>query len=255
MDAVELVEVVVAFGGRPVLDRLSFSAAPREFLCLLGPSGCGKSTTLRLIGGLLQPTEGIVRVFDEAPAQAWRRLAYVFQSPRLVPWRTALENVVLGMELRGDRLSSEEMTRRAQHYLAMTGLGADAEKFPGVLSGGERQRVALARALAVEPEVILMDEPFSALDLNTRERLRDEVIRLWRETRKTIVFVTHDLDEALYLADRVIIVSDKPTRALKTLSVEVPRPRDLFTDPRIANLRAEARALFKGLAAPGSPSA
>jgi len=247
VDAIEFREVRTLLGGQLVLDGVSFTVRQGEFLCLLGPSGSGKSTTLRIIGGLLRHTAGTVRVLGAPPAAGWRRLAFVFQSPRLVPWRTALGNVLLGMELREDRGARPDMESRARHYLAMVGLSADAAKYPGQLSGGERQRVALARALAVEPEVILMDEPFSALDINTRERLRDEVIAIWRSTGKTILFVTHDLDEALYLADRVIIISDKPTRVLRTLELDRPRPRDLFADPAIARVRTQIRELFRDM--------
>ncbi len=245
VDAIEFRDVRGVLGGRVILDRVSFAVRRGEFLCLLGPSGAGKSTTLRIIGGLLRSTSGTVRVLGQSPGEGWRHLAFVFQSPRLVLWRTALENVVLGMELRDENSNRAEMTTRALRYLAMVGLSADAGKYPGQLSGGERQRVALARALAVEPEIILMDEPFSALDVNTRERLRDEVIQIWRSTGKTIFFVTHDLDEALYLADRVLIISDKPARILRTIELTVPRPRDLFGDPEIARIRTEMRDLFR----------
>lgn len=247
VEAIEFLDVRTVLGGRVILDGVSFTVRQGEFLCLLGPSGSGKSTTLRIIGGLLRNTSGTVRILGAPPEEGWRRLAYVFQSPRLVPWRTALENVVLGMELRHDDGDRAEMETRARHYLAMVGLAADAGKYPGQLSGGERQRVALARALAVEPEVVLMDEPLSALDINTRERLRDEVIQVWRSTGKTILFVTHDLDEALYLADRVIIISDKPTRVLRTIELPLPRPRDLFGDPEIARIRTEMRELFRDM--------
>lgn len=247
VEAIQFQDVRTVLGGQVILDGVSFSVRRGEFLCLLGPSGSGKSTTLRIIGGLLRNTSGTVRVLGAPPEEGWRRLAFVFQSPRLLPWRNALENVVLGMELRDDDGNPARMTARATRYLEMVGLAADAGKYPGQLSGGERQRVALARALAVEPKIILMDEPFSALDVNTRERLRDEVIRIWRSTDKTIVFVTHDLDEALYLADRVIIISDKPTHILKIIELEMSRPRRLFGDPAIARIRTEMRELFRGM--------
>jgi len=247
VEAIEFRDVRAVLGGRVILEGVSFAVRRGEFLCLLGPSGAGKSTTLRIIGGLLRSTSGTVRIRGVAPEEGWRHLAFVFQSPRLVPWRTVLENVVLGMELRNENSNRAEMTARARRYLAMVGLSADTGKYPGQLSGGERQRVALARALAVEPEIILMDEPFSALDVNTRERLRDEVVRIWRSTGKTIFFVTHDLDEALYLADRVLIISDKPARILRTIELTVPRPRDLFGDPEIARIRTEMRELFRDM--------
>lgn len=247
IEAIEFRDVRTIFGGQVILDGVSFAVRQGEFLCLLGPSGAGKSTTLRIIAGLLRSTSGTVRVLGAPPDEGWRRLAFVFQNPRLLPWRTALENVVLGMELRFDDQRPTDVDTRARHYLGMVGLAADAPKFPSQLSGGERQRVALARALAVEPEIVLMDEPFSALDITTRERLRDEVIRIWRSTGKTILSVTHDLDEALYLADRVIIISDKPSRVLRIIELPMARPRNLFGDPEVASLRREMRELFRSM--------
>jgi NitT/TauT family transport system ATP-binding protein len=194
---IEVRDLVVRFGDRPIIDGLSFTVEPGELLCVLGASGSGKTTLLRVIGGLLRPTAGEVRVGGEPADQAWPRCAYVFQAPRLVPWRTALGNVRLAQELRTGHANGE-----AARYLEMVGLADLADRFPSMLSGGERQRVALARALVVEPAVILMDEPFSALDATTRTRLREELLRIWREQRRTIVFVTHDAAEADALATR-----------------------------------------------------
>jgi NitT/TauT family transport system ATP-binding protein len=244
---IEFDRVVMRFGPSVVLDGISFAAEEGEFLCLLGPSGCGKSTALRIIAGLLPATSGTVRVLGGPPEERYRRLAFVFQNLRLVPWRTALGNVLLGMELRWDGGLPPEADRRAHRYLEMVGLGSDSGKYPGMLSGGERQRVALARALAVEPDIVLMDEPLAALDINTRERLREEVIRLWQSTGKTVLFVTHDLDEALYLADRFIILTEKPTRILQAMELPGRRPRDLFRDPEVARIRGQMRDLFRGM--------
>lgn len=241
--------VSTRLGGDVIFDALSFSVAEGEFLCILGPSGCGKSTSLRLMGDLLPVQGGSVRVDGRAPAAAWRSLAYVFQSPRLVPWRTALGNVLLGMELRYDRPEKRAMERRAAELLELVGLGRDGHKYPAMLSGGERQRVAIARALAVEPRIILMDEPFSALDLNTRRRLRAELVSIWQKTRKTVVFVTHDIEEALVLADRILLLSNKPTRVLETLVVDAPRPRDLAASGALQRQRARLHELFSRLEA------
>lgn len=193
-------DLVVRFGERTVLDRVSFEVDAGEFACVLGKSGSGKTTLLRVLGGLLPPTSGEVRIGGESPERAWPRAAFVFQAPRLVPWRTALGNVELAQELRLGRRDVE----RARRYLAMVGLADHARRFPAVLSGGERQRTALARALAVEPEVIYMDEPFSALDGATHARLREELRDIWRRERRTIVFVTHDTGEAELLATRIV---------------------------------------------------
>jgi NitT/TauT family transport system ATP-binding protein len=198
----------VRFGDREVIGGLSFDVEPGEFLCVLGPSGCGKTTLLRVLGGLVPATAGVVHVAGEPPDDAWERAAYVFQSPRLAPWRTALGNIELAQELRFGRSDRE----RAVRYLALVGLAEYADRYPAMLSGGERQRVALARALAVEPAVIYMDEPFSALDATTRARLREELRSIWRAERRTIVFVTHDTAEADALATRLLELTDRPAR-------------------------------------------
>ena len=218
-------DVEVALGGDRIYDRLSFEIRQGEFVCILGPSGCGKSTSLRVIGGLLDVTGGAVTVNGRTPHEAWPDIAFVFQSPRLVPWRTALGNVLLGSELREGRGDRFKRTARAKELLALVGLAKDAQKFPAMLSGGERQRVAIARALAVDPQIVLMDEPFSALDPNTRQRLRAEMERIWQTTGKTVVFVTHDVDEALHLAGRIIVLSSKPTRVADVVEIGAPRPR------------------------------
>ena len=218
-----------------------------EFVCLLGPSGCGKSTALRIIGDLLPPGAGRVLVNGKAPVASWSDIAFVFQSPRLAPWRNALTNVLLGAELRFGRAEAKKRAGKARDLLALVGLADSAHKFPLMLSGGERQRVAIARALAVDPSIVLMDEPFSALDPNTRRRLRAEIERIWQETAKTIVFVTHDIDEALILADRIVLMSNKPTRVLETIPVTAPRPRDIDAEPSLRAMRERLVTLFRSL--------
>ena len=249
-DAIDL-----AFSGERILDRLSFAVEPGEFFCILGPSGCGKSTSLRLIGDLLAPDGGTVSVGGRAPAEAWPHIAFVFQSPRLVPWRNALANVLLGVELRYGRAAARGRRQRARDLLSLVGLADAAAKFPHMLSGGERQRVAIARALAVDPEMILMDEPFAALDPNTRRRLRGELERIWQQTGKTIVFVTHDIAEAVGLADRLILLSNKPTRVLEEIRIDTARPRDIDGDPELRALRARLQTLFRSLAPEDSEEA
>jgi NitT/TauT family transport system ATP-binding protein len=245
---IELTAVSKRFGALTAVDRIDLAVAEGEVLCLLGPSGCGKSTSLRIIGDLLGIDAGVVTVDGEAPAARWRDIAFVFQSPRLAPWRTALDNVVLGMELRFDRMDKAAMRAKAAELLALVGLAADAGKYPRMLSGGERQRVALARALAVDPRIVLMDEPFSALDPNTRRRLREEIVAIWQRTGKTIVFVTHDVDEAITLADRIVLLSAKPTRVIETLAIDAPRPRRIDADAALAAYRERLHAMFARLA-------
>jgi NitT/TauT family transport system ATP-binding protein len=231
--------VGVSFGEERIYDRLSFDVRRGEFVCILGPSGCGKSTSLRMIGGLLDVGSGRVIVDGRDPREAWPEIAFVFQSPRLVPWRTALDNVLLGTELRFGSGDHERRRFRATELLRLVGLAGDARKYPSMLSGGERQRVAIARALAVDPKIVLMDEPFSALDPNMRGRMRAEMERIWLETGKTVVFVTHDIDEALQLADRTVVLSNKPTRVLEIIELKTPRPRtpgDFALDTQRRNL-------------------
>ncbi len=240
--AVEFSGVTTAFAGETVLAHIDFRVEEGEFVCLLGPSGCGKSTTLRLLGGLLRQDSGRIRVAGRPPEEAWSELAYVFQQPRLLPWRNVLSNVMLGMELRGSSADRAARRQRAVEQLELAGLGNDQRKYPGALSGGERQRVSIARALALDPRIILMDEPLSALDVSTRKRLRGEIHDLWARTGKTVLFVTHDIDDALALADRVLIFSGKPTRIVSEMTLPAERPRDLDDDPHLHEIRLRMRA-------------
>jgi len=234
----------VRLGTDFIFSGLDLSVAEGEFVCLLGPSGCGKSTMIRMIGGLIEPDSGSVAIDGRPPRLARDRLAFVFQSPRLVPWRNARDNVGLAIELRRPGIRKAERRRRSLELLETVGLAADTEKLPAMLSGGERQRVAIARALSVEPAIILMDEPFSALDPETRRRMRADLATLWQETRKTIVFVTHDLDEALELADRIILFSAKPTRILDMVAIAEKRPRSIDSSSALREKRRHLLALF-----------
>jgi NitT/TauT family transport system ATP-binding protein len=241
---IELRDMALRLGGEQIYRSLSLDIREGEFCSILGPSGCGKSTLLRIIGDLLGVSSGEVRVGGRAPREAWQDIAYVFQSPRLAPWRNALENVLLGVELRFGPGNREARDREAGELLKLVGLGNDMEKFPVMLSGGERQRVAIARALAVKPKVILMDEPFSALDPQTRSRMRAEVERIWLETGKTIVFVTHDIEEALQLADRIVLLSPKPASIVETMTVTAARPRSA-EEPGLVAQRRRLQELFR----------
>jgi len=246
-DAIAFDNVGLALGGARIFDRVSFAVAENEFVCLLGPSGCGKSTALRIVGDLLRADSGEVRVNGRPPPETWSEIAFVFQSPRLAPWRNALANVLLGVELRFGRAEAKRRMTHARDLLALVGLADSASKYPLMLSGGERQRVAIARALAVDPSIVLLDEPFSALDPNSRRRLRAEIERIWLETRKTILFVTHDIDEALILADRIVLLSNKPTRVLEEIRIDAPRPRNLGTDASLRANKERLHDLFRSL--------
>ena len=243
----EFLNVRLHLGGSVIYDDLSFAIAAQEFVCLLGPSGCGKSSALRLIGDLLPWQGGDVRVGGLTPKQAWDRLAYVFQAPRLLPWKSALDNAAFGIEMRRPNQTLAARRERASAELARVGLAADINKMPGMLSGGERQRVAIARALALDPDIILMDEPFSALDHTTRARLRQQIIDLWQETRKTVLFVTHDIEEALFLADRIIVLTNKPATVREIVTITASRPRDLEQDPELKRQRNHLIEIFQNI--------
>jgi NitT/TauT family transport system ATP-binding protein len=210
--------------GRPVhaLDAIYLSVESEEFAAVLGPSGCGKSTLLNLIAGLLTPSAGALWLDGElAPGRA--STAMVFQEFALFPWRTVQANVELGLEEM--RVPPAERARRARAFIELTGLAGFESRYPHQLSGGMRQRVGIARALAVEPAVLLMDEPFSALDAQTRQLMQEELLAIWERTRQTIVYVTHNIHEAVYMADRVVVLSRRPGRVLAEVKVELPRPR------------------------------
>ncbi|MBN9526980.1 MAG: ABC transporter ATP-binding protein [Alphaproteobacteria bacterium] len=229
--------VTLELSGHQLYRDLSFTVAPGEFVCILGPSGCGKSTALRLLGGLLAATAGRITIDGETPEAAWQRMAFVFQSPRLAAWRSALDNVLLARQLRFGEKPDAAARKRAADLLDLVGLSHDTAKYPRMLSGGERQRVSIARALAVDPDIVLMDEPFSALDPTTRQRLRAEIIAIWQKTSKTVLFVTHDVDEAVALADRILLLSNKPTVVREIVRIDAPRPRLIDHDAELRGLR------------------
>jgi NitT/TauT family transport system ATP-binding protein len=210
--------------GREViaLREVAFAAEPEEFVALLGPSGCGKSTLLGIIGGLLPATAGGV-YFEGAPRAGRPLSATVFQEFALFPWRTARANVEFGLEELG--LPGGERAERSRRYLELTGLAGFEGKYPHQLSGGMRQRVGIARALAVEPAVLLLDEPFSALDAQTRSLMMEELLAIWSRTRQTILYVTHNIQEAVFMADRVVVLSRRPGEVLDTVPIRLPRPR------------------------------
>ncbi|MEQ5819730.1 ABC transporter ATP-binding protein [Halomonas sp. SCS19] len=216
-------DLALGFGGQRVLEHVDLRLAPREFIAIVGASGVGKSTLLRALCGLLPAVAG-ERWLDESPRDGARPWSMVFQAPRLFPWRRIRANVALGLE--GLGLSRDERQRRALAPLELVGLGDMAERFPSTLSGGQQQRVGIARALAVKPRVLFMDEPFSALDAITRRRLQNELIDLRQRTEAAIVFVTHDIEEAVLLADRVMVLGGHqggaPARVIDTLEITLP---------------------------------
>ncbi|MCL5075702.1 MAG: ABC transporter ATP-binding protein [Chloroflexi bacterium] len=227
--AIEVINVTMEFetGKRRLraLERVTFDIAENEFVTLIGPSGCGKSTMLRLIADILQPTRGQIRVKGKTTAQARKDydFGFVFQDAVLLPWRTTLSNVQLPLEIL--TTPSEERQSKPLGLLNLVGLSGFEQSYPRQLSGGMRQRVSIARALATNPSVLLMDEPFGALDEITRERMNRELLTIWGSTTTTVVFVTHSIPEAVYLSDRVVVFAPLPGRVKEIVKIDLPRPR------------------------------
>ena len=209
------------------LSDIDLSVRRGEFVSFIGPSGCGKTTLMRVIADLVTPTAGEVTVNGVSPeaARLARAYGYVFQAPALYAWRNALRNVMLPLEIM--RMPADERRARAEKYLAMVGLSGFERKYPWQLSGGMQQRVSLARALAFEPELLLMDEPFGALDEITRDHLNEQLLRLWHQTQKTVIFVTHSISEAVFLSSRIVVMSPRPGRILEIIESRLPAAREL----------------------------
>jgi NitT/TauT family transport system ATP-binding protein len=211
---------------------VALRVGPGEFVSVVGPTGCGKSTLLNVAAGLLAPSSGAVEVFGVPLAGINRRAGYIFQSESLMPWRTALQNVAAGLEFR----ASADASARAREWLKRVGLGAFGDRYPHQLSGGMRKRVSLAQTLVLDPDMILMDEPFSALDVQTRQLMENELLAIWAEKQKAVLFITHDLDEAIALSDRVVCLSAGPaSHPIGEFTIDLPRPRD------VAEVRAMPR--------------
>ncbi len=210
-------------GGLRALGQISFSVAQQEFLCILGPSGSGKSTLLRILAGLLAPTTGQVYHRGERLDGPQRGVGFVFQKANLMPWRTVSQNILLPLEL--DGMDARLAMQKTLEMVELVGLAGFEDAMPRDLSGGMAQRVAIARALAHDPDVLLLDEPFGSLDAMTRERMGSELLRIWQARRKTVIMVTHSISEALFLADRVLVLSERPGRLCLDLAVDLERPR------------------------------
>ncbi|MEK1898418.1 MAG: ABC transporter ATP-binding protein [Rhizobium sp.] len=219
----------VLIDGRPsdrvtVLNGIDLTIRKGEFITLVGPSGSGKSVLLDIIGGLTEASDGIVRIDGTHIVKPDPKTGYVFQQYALFPWRTALANIEYALEVHG--VPKRERTEKARYFLSLFGLSGFEDRFPNQLSGGMQQRVAIARALATDPEVLLMDEPFAALDAQTREILQTELLRIWEKINTTVVFVTHSIDEAIYLADRIVVMTARPGTVKEIIDIDLPRPRD-----------------------------
>lgn len=228
-------QYVTSQGYLSAVEDVSFDVAPGEFLCVVGPSGCGKSTLLRLLSGLLSPDRGQVCLHGQPLQGPCHEIGLVFQKANLMPWRTVLDNVMLPLQVQ--HVAASKARKRAVRALELVGLIEFADSYPRELSGGMEQRVAIARALTHEPEILLLDEPFGALDALTRERLNVELMRVWEVSRKTVVMVTHNIREAIFLADRVLVLSQRPGRVAAVIPVTLPRPRPIsliYSDSFIA---------------------
>ena len=213
-------------GSYTAVKDVNLTVGAGEFVSVVGPTGCGKSTLLNVSAGLLEPSSGTVKVFGEPLVGMNRHAGYMFQAESLMPWRTALDNVIVGLEFRG--VARNEAVARGQDWLQRVGLGSHGHRYPHQMSGGMRKRAALAQTLIMNPKIILMDEPFSALDIQTRQLMENELLDIWSADRKSVLFITHDLEEAISLSDRVIVLSAGPgTHPIGEFSIDLPRPRDV----------------------------
>lgn len=222
------------FGANRVLESIDLGVREGEFVCLLGPSGCGKSTLLNIVGGFIQPDEGTVTIDGEAVTGPDPRRIFVFQERGVFPWLTVEQNIGFGLF----REAAAAKRERIAHYVQLVGLRGFEKAYPRELSGGMKQRLEVARALAVNPDVLYLDEPFGALDSITRLQMRRELLRIWEAEKKTILFVTHDIEESVQLSDRVVVLSARPGRVQRIVDIDIPHPRDL-SDPRYIALRDE----------------
>jgi NitT/TauT family transport system ATP-binding protein len=238
MSAIAFSGVTRRFGSYVAVQNIDFEVRQGSFVSVVGPSGCGKSTLLNLAAGLIQPTAGTIRIFDEPLAGLNARAGYMFQQDALLPWKTVMDNVMLGLRFRG--VDNRAAEAQARDWVVRVGLDRFAGAYPAQLSGGMRKRVAMAQSWIVDPAILLMDEPFSALDVHTRHRMEGELLALWTASPKTILFVTHDLEEALAMSDEVIVLSAGPaSRIVSRHTVDLARPRDLIdirTDRHFSDL-------------------
>jgi ABC-type nitrate/sulfonate/bicarbonate transport system ATPase subunit len=237
------VDVRHRYGDLLVLDRLAFSIEENAFLCILGQSGCGKTTLANLMAGLLPCSEGRITIDGEPADPRKHELAFVFQEPSLWPWRTVRGNIRIGLEIKG--FPVPEIDRRVREMVGLVGLEGFEHYYPYQISGGMKQRVAIARAFALDADLVLMDEPFAALDAQTRHQMQVETLRTWEKRKTTVVFVTHNLEEAVFLAERILVLSRKPAVLQADIPVDLPRPRD-FGDPAFIAIRKRLSELIGG---------
>lgn len=230
------------FGKLLVLDDISFTVGDGEFLAIVGPTGCGKTTFLNLLSKLIPATSGSICIHGEEADPRKHNISFVFQEPSCMPWRTVRDNIAYGMEVKG--VPKPEREERLKYILGLVGLTDSAQLYPNQISASMEQRVAVARAFAAKPDLLLMDEPYGQLDVKLRCYLEDELIRLWQELKATVIFVTHNIEEAVYVAERILVLTNKPTKVKAEVKVDLPRPRN-FADPQFVEIRRKVTDLIR----------
>jgi len=241
-EKIEVKDFSKSFGSLLVLDRLNFSIYEGEFLCVVGPTGCGKTTFCNVVSRLLPETSGTITMNGEKVNPRKHNLSFVFQEPSCLPWRTVWDDIKIGLEIKGAPL--EEIEKKVRAVINLVGLKGFENFYPHQISAGMKQRVAIARAFITEPDLLLMDEPFGQLDTNTRFDIEKNLIEIWEKTKRTIIFVTHNLEEAVYLAERILVMTQKPTQIKEEVKVDLPRPRN-YADPQFAQIRRYVTDLVK----------
>jgi sulfonate transport system ATP-binding protein len=239
---IEVRNLTKRFGDLLVLDEISFNVGEGEFLSIVGPTGCGKTTFLNTLSKLIPSTAGDIFIDGEVADPKKHHLSFVFQEPTCMPWRTVRENVAYGMEVK--HVPKVEMEQKLDQIMGMVGLADCAGLYPNQISASMLQRIAVARAFAVNPDLLLMDEPYGQLDVKLRYYLEDELVRLWEHLKSTVIFVTHNIEEAVYVSERVLILSNKPAKIRAEVKVDLPRPRSLI-DPRLVKIRKEVTELIR----------
>jgi sulfonate transport system ATP-binding protein len=230
------------FGDLLVLNDISFNVYEGELLCIVGPTGCGKTTFLNLLSRLIPPTRGNILIDGQEADPKKHNLSFVFQEPSCMPWRTVKENIAYGMQVK--KLPQADLEQRLKKIMELVGLTESANLYPNQISSSMEQRVAIARAFAVNPDLLLMDEPYGQLDVKLRYYLEDELVRIWQELKSTVLFVTHNIEEAVYVAERILVLTNKPTTVKSEVLVDLPRPRD-FRDPKFVEIRKQVTDLIK----------
>lgn len=241
-DKIEVRDLTKSFGDLLVLDQINFNVPEGEFLAIVGPTGCGKTTFLNCLSKMIPTTNGNIYIDGEGADPQKHNISFVFQEPTTMPWRTVAQNVAYGMELKG--FPKGKIDERLDYILKLVGLSDTADLYPNQVSASMVQRIAVARAFAVNPDLLLMDEPYGQLDVKLRYYLEDELIKLWQTLKSTVIFVTHNIEEAVYVAERILVLSNKPTNIKAEVKVDLPRPRDLV-DPRFVEIRKQVTELIR----------